>query len=91
MKKIIFTLALLVQVGFAMANNNEFTLAKVRHENVRMFQQAGTSTTVVQTLSTTDKIEYVRMYNDEWAIVMVNGKAGYVLVSEIIKLRTEAK
>ncbi|WP_026462500.1 SH3 domain-containing protein [Adhaeribacter aquaticus] len=90
MKKVIFTLALLVQVGFAMAGS-KVRLAQVRHENVKMFQQAGTSTAVLQTLSTTDKVEYVRKHNAHWAIVTANGKAGYVLLSEIAKLKAGAE
>jgi len=88
MKKVIFTLALLVQVGFAMANNTVAT-AHVRHENVKMFQQPGTSTEVLETLSTSDKVEFVRKHNAQWGIVSVNGKTGYVLLSEIAQLKTE--
>ena len=87
MKKIIFTLALLVQIGFAMANNKANPMAQARHENVKMFQQPGTSTTVLETLTTSDKVTFVRKHNAQWAIVTVNGKTGYVLLSEIENLK----
>ena len=91
MKKIFFTLALLVQVGFAMAAAPEPTAeAQVRHENVKMFQQAGTSTAVLETLSPADRVQFVRKHNTQWAIVMVNGQAGYVLLSELASLKEAA-
>ncbi len=91
MKKVILSLALLVQVGFAMAGNKATAMAQVKHENVKMFRQAGTSTEVLETLSTSDKVEFVRKHNSQWAIVTVNGKAGYVLLSEIAQLKATAK
>jgi len=91
MKKIIFTLALLVQVGFTMAAAPKITVeAQVRHENVKMFQQAATSTQVLETLNTTDRVQLVRKHNTQWAIVTVNGKTGYVLLTELANLK-EAK
>ncbi len=91
MKKSIFTLALLVQVGFAMAAAPTTTIeAQVRHENVKMFQQAGTSTEVLETLNTADRVQFVRKHNAQWGIVTVNGKTGYVLLTELGNLK-EAK
>ena len=84
MKKAIFTLALIVQVVFAMAAAPKTTIeAQVRHENVKMFRQAATSTEVVETLNPSDRVAFVRKHNAQWAIVTVNGKAGYVLLSEL--------
>lgn len=91
MKKVIFTLALLVQVGFAMADNKATATAQVKHENVKMFRQAGTSTEVLETLSTSAKVDFLRKHNSQWALVTVNGKAGYVLLSEIAQLKATAK
>ena len=88
MKKIIFTLALLVQVGFTMAAAPKATVeAQVRHENVKMFLQAATSTEVIETLSPTDRVAFVRKHNAQWGLVTVNGKAGYVLLSELANLK----
>jgi SH3-like domain-containing protein len=89
MKKIFFTLALLVQVGFAMADGKEKTIVKVRHNNIKLFQQAGTSTPVLATISSTDEVEFVRKYENDWAVVTVNGKTGYVLISEIYQLKAQ--
>jgi len=86
MKKVILTLALLVQVAFAMADNKTTAVANVRHDNVKMFRQAGTSTEVIETLNTADKVEFIRKHNAQWGIVTVNGKTGYVLLSEIANL-----
>ena len=88
MKKAFFTLALLVQVGFAMAAAPKTTVeAQARHENVKMFQQAATSTNVVETLNPTDRVQVLRQHNAQWAIVTVNGKTGYVLLSELAALK----
>jgi len=88
MKKVIFSLALLVQVGFAVAAPPKaLKKIKVQHENVKMFQQPGTSTEVLETLSTADKVEFVRKFNKNWAIVTVNDKTGYVLLSELANLK----
>ncbi|GEO05637.1 hypothetical protein AAE02nite_33010 [Adhaeribacter aerolatus] len=94
MKKTLFTLALLVQVGFAMAHNKTTIEAQARHENVQMFQQAATSTTVLGTLNATDRIQFVRKHNAQWGIITVNGKTGYVLLSELSglkKVKSEAR
>ncbi len=89
MKKVIFTLALLVQVGVAaLADNKEMAVTYARYNNVKIFQQASTSTAVIETVNTTDKVEFIRKHNSNWAIVSVNGKAGYVLLSEINQLKT---
>jgi uncharacterized protein YgiM (DUF1202 family) len=85
MKKLIFTLALLVQVGFAMATEKNKTTAMVRQENVQMYQQPGTSSKLLKELSTSDKVEVIRRLNDQWTIVVVDGVAGYVLHSELAK------
>lgn len=89
MKKLILTFAFLVQVVFAMADDKEVILAQPRHENVKMFLQAGTSTPVMHVLSSTDRIEFVRRHNKQWDLILVDGKAGYVLHSEIGKLVKE--
>ncbi|MGV3588443.1 MAG: SH3 domain-containing protein [Adhaeribacter sp.] len=85
MKKVFFTLALLVQVGFAMATEKNKNVAQVRHENVKMYQQAGTASKLLKSLSTADRVEVVRRLNDHWTIVIVDGVAGYVLHSELVR------
>jgi hypothetical protein len=91
MKKVLFTGALLLQLGMAMAGNKANMVVQVRHENVKMFQQAGTSTAIIETIGTTDRVEFIRRFNKNWALVMVNGKAGYVLLSEIGQLKNTSK
>jgi hypothetical protein len=85
MKKVFFTLALLVQVGLAMATEKNKNTAQVRHENVKMYQQAGTASPVLKELSTADRVEMVRRLNNQWTIVVVDGVPGYVLHSELSK------
>lgn len=91
MKKIIFTFALMVQVGFTMAGNKAAIMVQVRQNNVKMFQQAGTSTAILENINTSDRVEFVRKFNANWAIVTVNGKTGYVLFNEITQLKTNAR
>lgn len=87
MKKVILSLALLVQLGFAMAGNKTTVMVQVKNDNVKMFQQAGTATPILETISTSDKVEFVRKFNANWAIVSVNGKTGYVLLTELTNLK----
>ncbi len=84
MKKLIFTLALLVNTVFVFAANTPNTVvAKVNYDNVKMYRQAGTSTDVVQALKSSDDVVVVRKHNNQWSIVTVNGQVGYVLTSEL--------
>lgn len=85
MKKLIFTFALIIQAGFLFAANDKAIAAQARQDNVKMYQQPGTCTTILKSLSTNDKIEVIRRYNEQWTIVKVDGQAGYVLHSEIGK------
>jgi hypothetical protein len=87
MKKILFTLALTVQVMMALAADNTNLLVQPRQENVKMFQQAGTSTPVLQVLTSGDRITFVRQHNKHWDLVNINGQSGYVLRSEIAVLK----
>ncbi|MGV3505039.1 MAG: hypothetical protein ACO1O1_15125 [Adhaeribacter sp.] len=84
MKKIVLTLALAVQGLFVLAVEKQAVLVQPIHENVKMFQQAGTSSPVVQVLNSSDKITFVRRLNQTWDLVVVNDKPGYVLRSEIM-------
>lgn len=86
MKKMIFTLAFTVQVIMGLAANRPALLVTPRQENIKMFLQAGTSTPVLQVLSSKDHITHIRRHNKDWELVQVNGKAGYVLRSEIVFL-----
>jgi uncharacterized protein YgiM (DUF1202 family) len=83
MKKVIFTLAFLVQTIFVFAAGPE-QIAQASYENVKMYRQAGTSTDILKALKSTDEIVVIRKHNANWTIVTVNGEAGYVLTSELI-------
>ena len=92
MKKLLLSFALLVQVGFAMAkDNNPYLVVQVRNDQVKMFQQPGTSTPILETLTTSDRVEFVRKWNAHWALVKVNDKAGYILYSELSNLQKAAQ
>lgn len=91
MKKVVFTLALMFQIGFAMAGNKTNLVVQVRQDNVKMFQQAGTSTAILTTINTTDRVEFIRKFNSNWALVEVNGKTGYVLYTELTQLKQKSK
>lgn len=83
MKKLIFTIALLITTLFVFASNGTSVIAHASADNVKMYRQAGTSTDVVKSLKSTDEVTVVRKHNTNWTIVMVNGEVGYVLTTEL--------
>jgi uncharacterized protein YgiM (DUF1202 family) len=86
MKKSVLILAFLVQtLVAAAAPNPNGTLRRVSAENVKMYIQAGTSTQVLRSLTSTDEVMVIRPHNNYWSIVSVEGQVGYVLTSELIK------
>ncbi|QNF35214.1 SH3 domain-containing protein [Adhaeribacter swui] len=88
MKKLILSFVLFVQLGFAMAKDNKPTMVvQVKNDNVKMFQQAGTSTPILYAISTNDRVEIIRKWNTYWTMVKVNDKVGYVLHSELTYLK----
>ena len=92
MKKLLLSLALIAQVGLTMANDKaNTTVVQVKNDNVKMFKQAGTSTPILETIATTDRVELVRKFNKDWAIVTVNNKVGYVLLTELTNLKANAQ
>ena len=84
MKKLIFTLALLIQTAIVFAATPVVREARVNANEVKMYRQPGTSSDLVKSLNSTDEIIVLRQHNANWSIVSVNGKAGYVLSSELI-------
>ena len=90
MKKLLLSLALLVQFGLAIADNKTPVMAvQVKNDNVKMFLQPGTSTPIIETISTADKVELIRKWNANWALVKVNDKVGYVVYSELTYLKAK--
>ncbi|QMU30633.1 SH3 domain-containing protein [Adhaeribacter radiodurans] len=90
MKKLLLSFVLIAQLGFAMADNKTpLMVVQVRNNNVKMFQQAGTSTPVIETVTTADRVELIRKWNTHWALVKVNDKVGYVLFSELTNLKAQ--
>ncbi len=90
MKKLLLSLALLAQFGFAMADNKTpVMVVQAKYDNIKMFQQAGTSTPIIETITTTDRVELIRKWNAHWALVSVNGKVGYVVYSELTNLKAK--
>lgn len=47
--------------------------------------QPGTSTGVVKALMSTDEVQVIRKHNNQWTIVSVEGKVGYVLTSGLVE------
>jgi uncharacterized protein YgiM (DUF1202 family) len=92
MKKLILSLVLFVQLGFVMAEDNKpVMVVQAKNENVKMFQQAGTSTPVIHTITTEDRVELIRKWNTNWSMVRVNDKVGYVLHSELTYLKAKSE
>jgi uncharacterized protein YgiM (DUF1202 family) len=84
MKKFILMLALLIQTTvLVFAANEPVMIARASTDNVKMYQQPGTSTAVIRSLKTTDNVVVVRKYNHSWSIITVNEEVGYVLTSEL--------
>jgi len=83
MKKLIFTFALLIQTAFVFAFTAPQQTAQAKVNDVKMYQQAGTSTEILKALQSTDEVVIVRRHNADWTIVTVNGQVGYVLTSEL--------
>ena len=86
MKKIIFTLALLINTVLVFAKPGQ-QLAQAATDNVKMYRQAGTSTEELRSLKSTDELVIIRKHNANWTIVTVNGQVGYVLTSELMPKR----
>jgi uncharacterized protein YgiM (DUF1202 family) len=82
MKKLIFTLALLMQTVFLFAVSPR-QMATVSYDNVKMYRQAGTSTEILRALKSTDELVVLRKHNANWTIVTLNDEVGYVLTSEL--------
>lgn len=90
MKKLILSFVLFVQLGFAMANDNKpVMVVQVKNDHVKMFQQAGTSTPILHSITTDDRVEFIRKWNTNWSMVKVNDKVGYVLHSELTYLKAK--
>ena len=90
MKKLLLSLVLMIQLGFAMANDNKpVMVVQVKNDQVKMFQQAGTSTPIIYTIMTNDQVELIRKWNANWTMVKVNDKVGYVLHSELTYLKAK--
>lgn len=87
MKKFIFIFALLIQTVFAAsANDNAMAVVARPHiDNVKMYAQPGTSTSIVKSLMSNDEVQIIRKHNNQWTIVTVEGKVGYVLTSELVQ------
>ncbi|PSR54840.1 hypothetical protein AHMF7605_15680 [Adhaeribacter arboris] len=90
MKKIFLSLVLIAQLGFAMADNkNPVMVVQARYENIKMFMQPGTSTPIIETITTADRVELIKKWNTHWALVRVNDKVGYVVYSELSYLNAK--
>jgi hypothetical protein len=90
MKKVIVTLAIVMQTVFVFAGSGRQTqVVKAKHDHVKVYLQAGTSTEVIKSLKSTDELSYVRPFNTTWSIVQVDGKVGYVLTSELLAEKAE--
>jgi uncharacterized protein YgiM (DUF1202 family) len=91
MKKLVLTLAIVAQSVFVFADNRkEATVIRPKSDNVKVYVQAGTAAEVLRSLKTTDEVTYVRKFDKTWSIVVVDGKPGYVLTSELVSEKAEA-
>ncbi|QMU26931.1 hypothetical protein [Adhaeribacter radiodurans] len=90
MKKLLLSLMLIAQLGFAMADNKTpGMVVQAKYENIKMFMQPGTSTPIIETITIADRVELIRKWNSHWALVKVNDKVGYVVYSELTYLNAK--
>lgn len=91
MKNLIITIAIIAQSVLVFAGNQkEKFVIRAKNENVKLYQQAGTASTTLDSLQTTDTVTYIRKFNQHWSIVQVNDQVGYVLTSELVSEKVEA-
>ena len=76
MKKFLFTALFAAQVLVVAAGGNE--PRKVSTDNTKIYQQPGSSATVIATVNPSDEIKVVRAFDRKWSIVEVNGQVGYI-------------
>ena len=77
MKKLIFVITLFDQsIMVIVTDTNQVTSA--RYDNIKLYQQPGTSTAFLKTLKSTDALVVIRKFNNNWSIVEVNNVVGYV-------------
>ena len=88
MKKLLFTLALLINAALAFATEGQ-TTARATVDNVKMYRQAGTSSEIVRSLSSTDNLVVIRAHNANWTLVSFNNQAGYVVTSELTARKSQ--
>ena len=91
MKKLVLTFAIIAQSVIVFADNKkETTVIRAKNDNVKLYQQAGTASATLDSLDTTDTVTYIRKYNNQWSIVVVDGKVGYMLTSELVSEKVGA-
>jgi len=87
MKKLLFTLALIINAVFVFATNGKI-IVRATADNVKMYRQAGTSSPVVKSLKSADEIAVIRKHNANWTLVSLDGEVGYVVTSELTTSKT---
>ena len=92
MKNLILAFALLLQTVFVFAGTRDNQIiAQATTDNVKMYRQPGTSTELIKSLKTSDKVVVLRKFNSNWTIVTVDGQVGYVLHSELTKPKVQTQ
>ena len=87
MKKLLFTLALVINAVLVFATDGQM-IVRATADNVKMYRQAGTSSPVVKSLKSSDEIVVIRKHNANWTLVTLDGEAGYVVTSELTASKT---
>lgn len=87
MKKLLFTLALIINAVFVFATDGKM-IVRATADNVKMYRQAGTSSPVVKSLKSSDEITIIRKHNANWTLVSLDGEVGYVVTSELTNSKT---
>lgn len=87
MKKLLFTLALVINAALVFATDEKM-IVRATANNVKMYRQAGTSSPIVKSLKSSDEIVVIRKHNANWTLVTLDGEVGYVVTSELTASKT---
>ncbi len=72
MKKVLFTLAIALQVFAASAHK------KNGEQELTVYKQPSKDTQVIKVISESDEVALVRPFNNKWSIVTINKEVGYM-------------
>jgi hypothetical protein len=86
MKKLLLSLALLVQVAFVFAQEP----IRLKTDKVKLYRQPTNLSEVMKVLNTTEDVVVIRKFNQQWSIVQVGAETGYIHNSRIPRVNLQS-